>query len=56
MHRGFKVEFLSDATGTLDLENAAGKVYATARQYQATLVTSDTHFESLPQVLFYPKT
>jgi predicted nucleic acid-binding protein len=31
-------------------------IYATARQYQATLVTSDAHFESLPQVLFYPKT
>ena len=31
-------------------------IYATARQYHATLVTSDAHFESLPQVLFYPKT
>jgi len=31
-------------------------IYATARQYQATLVTSDARFESLPQVLFYPKT
>lgn len=31
-------------------------IYATARQFQATLVTSDAHFESLPQVLFYPKT
>ena len=30
-------------------------IYATARQYHATLVTSDAHFESLPQVLFYPK-
>ncbi|XZE46930.1 cysteine hydrolase family protein [Pirellulaceae bacterium SH467] len=28
MHRGFQVEFLSDATGTLNLENAAGKVSA----------------------------
>ena len=31
-------------------------IYATARQFQATLVTSDAHFESLPQVVFYPKT
>ena len=31
-------------------------IYATARQYQATLVTGDAHFESLPQVVFYPKT
>jgi nicotinamidase-related amidase len=27
-HRGFKVEFLRDATGTLDVENSAGKVSA----------------------------
>ena len=31
-------------------------IYATARQHEATLVTSDAHFESLPHVLFYPKT
>lgn len=28
VHRGFKVEFLSDATGTLALDNPAGKVSA----------------------------
>lgn len=28
VHRGFNVEFLSDATGTLALENSAGKVTA----------------------------
>ena len=28
VHRGFTVEFLSDATGTLPLKNAAGKVRA----------------------------
>ena len=28
VHRGFKVEFLSDATGTLALDNSAGKVSA----------------------------
>ena len=31
-------------------------IYATARQHAAMLVTSDSHFESLPYVLFYPKT
>jgi predicted nucleic acid-binding protein len=30
-------------------------IYATARQYGATVVTSDKHFEALPHVLFYPK-
>lgn len=28
MHQGYKVEFLSDATGTLSLDNAAGQVSA----------------------------
>jgi len=28
VHRGFTVEFLSDATGTLPLKNAAGEVSA----------------------------
>lgn len=28
MHLGYNVEFLSDATGTLDIENAGGKVSA----------------------------
>ena len=28
VHRGFQVEFLSDATGTLPLDNSAGKVTA----------------------------
>jgi nicotinamidase-related amidase len=28
VHRGFTVEFLSDATGTLPLDNAAGQVSA----------------------------
>lgn len=31
-------------------------IHATAWQYGATVVTSDKHFEALPQVLFYPKT
>jgi predicted nucleic acid-binding protein len=38
------------------LATADAIIYATARQYHATLVTSDAHFESLPQVLFYPRT
>jgi nicotinamidase-related amidase len=32
VHRGFAVEFLSDATGTLPLKNAAGEVSAEALQ------------------------
>lgn len=28
MHMGYKVEFLSDATGTLDISNSAGKISA----------------------------
>ncbi len=28
MHRGFKLKFLSDATGTLDLDNSVGQVTA----------------------------
>jgi nicotinamidase-related amidase len=36
MHRGYKVEFLSDATGTLDVSNTAGAVTAEELQ-RATL-------------------
>ncbi len=36
MHRGYKVEFLSDATGTLPLNNTAGEVTAEELQ-RATL-------------------
>lgn len=36
-HRGYQVEFLKDATGTLDVENAAGSVTA-AQLHEATLV------------------
>ncbi len=38
MHRGFKVEFVSDATGTLDLENSAGSIGAADLQ-KAILVS-----------------
>lgn len=37
-HRGYKVEFLSDATGTLDVENKAGSVKA-EQLHEAILVS-----------------
>ena len=43
VHRGFGVEFLSDATGTLDFENEAGKVTA-EELHRATLVTQQMRF------------
>ena len=43
-HRGFKVEFLSDATGTLDVENSAGK--ASAEQLQNAILVSQQMFIS----------
>jgi predicted nucleic acid-binding protein len=30
-------------------------VYATARQADAQLITSDSHFEGLPDVIYFPK-
>ena len=42
-HRGFGVEFLSDATGTLDFENPAGKVSA-EELHRAILVTQGQGF------------
>lgn len=45
-HRGFKVEFLSDATGTLSLGTDAGKV--TDRDlHNAVLVTQSTMFSKV---------
>lgn len=32
MYRGYQVEFLKDATGTLDVENSAGSVKAAELQ------------------------
>lgn len=43
-HRGFKVEFLQDATGTLDVENKAGAV--TAEQLHASILVSQQMFIS----------
>jgi nicotinamidase-related amidase len=42
-HRGFKVEFLSDATGTLDVANYAGRVSA-EELHRAILVTQAARF------------
>lgn len=43
MHRGFKVEFLSDATGTLDIGNYAGSV-TDEELHRASLVTQAMRF------------
>lgn len=43
---GFTVEFLSDATGTLDLDNAAGSISAEAL-HQSVLVTMDSEFAAV---------
>lgn len=45
----------ADIAREYKLAMADAIIYATARQYDATLVTSDAHFESLPHVLLYPK-
>jgi len=42
-HLGLNVEFLSDATGTLDVENEAGRVEAAAL-HNAVLVTQQSGF------------
>jgi nicotinamidase-related amidase len=43
VHLGFKVEFLSDATGTLDIANDAGRITAADLQ-RAILVTQQSRF------------
>ncbi len=45
-HRGLKVEFLSDATGTLDLRNAAGSITA-ADLHRAVLVVQAQRFSTV---------
>lgn len=45
-HRGFKVEFLSDATGTLSFATDAGKV-ADRDLHNAVLVTQSTMFSKV---------
>lgn len=43
-HRGYKVEFLSDATGTLDVENQAG--FAKANELQNAILVAQQMFIS----------
>ena len=43
VHLGFKVEFLADATGTMDLVNEAGKISA-EDLHRAILVTQQSRF------------
>jgi nicotinamidase-related amidase len=43
-HRGLKVEFLSDATGTLDIENKAGR--SNAAQMQESILVAQQMFIS----------
>ncbi len=43
-HRGYKVEFLSDATGTLDVQNEAGS--ATAQELQRSILVAQQMFIS----------
>jgi len=42
-HLGFAVEFLSDATGTLDFSNQAGSISA-EELHKATLITQAMRF------------
>ena len=46
LHLGFKVEFLSDATGTLDANNTAGTVTA-EELHRAILVTQQMRFSEV---------
>ncbi len=43
-HRGYRVEFLKDATGTLDVDNEAGK--ATAQELQNSILVAQQMFIS----------
>ncbi|WP_094605321.1 Peroxyureidoacrylate/ureidoacrylate amidohydrolase RutB [Sporomusa silvacetica DSM 10669] len=46
VHLGFSVEFLSDATGTLDVANDAGKITA-AELHKAILITQAMRFSKV---------
>jgi nicotinamidase-related amidase len=46
MHLGFEVEFLSDATGTLDITNSAGEISA-QELHKAILVTQNMKFSEV---------
>ncbi|MDQ6691536.1 MAG: cysteine hydrolase [Candidatus Dormibacteraeota bacterium] len=49
VHLGYRVEFLSDATGTLDLSNEAGSVKA-EELHRAILVTQQARFSKVLSV------
>jgi nicotinamidase-related amidase len=46
MHMGFNVEFLSDATGTLDISNSAGEISA-EELHNAILITQAMRFSKV---------
>ena len=46
VHLGFSVEFLSDATGTLDVTNSAGMIKA-KELHQAILITQEMRFSKV---------
>ena len=46
MHLGFNVEFLSDATGTLDISNSAGEISA-EELHNAILITQAMRFSKV---------
>jgi len=46
MHLGFNVEFLSDATGTLDISNSAGEISA-QNLHKAILITQAMRFSEV---------
>jgi len=46
MHLGFNVEFLSDATGTLDISNSAGEISA-ENLHKAILITQAMKFSEV---------
>lgn len=45
----------ADIAREFKLATADAIIYATARQHDATLVTSDAHFADLPQVKYFQK-
>ena len=46
LHLGFKVEFLSDAIGTLDISNYAGKITA-EELHKAIMITQAMRFSNV---------
>jgi len=46
--------FAADIAREYKLAMADAIIYATARHKHANVVTSDTHFEGFPQVIYFP--